>query len=121
MTGPETYFGYKVGTLAAMLIGVGVTVGASKGPLHVRVLAGLIGGAIAFVATPVFAPLAMRLFQLIYGWAGIPIDAVPAEGVHGLTGVFLALIGLDACQIVIDKAKKVMTKLPIPWPSKNKP
>ncbi len=116
-----TYAGYKVGTLIALMLGAGVSVGLAPGPWYARVFAGLAGGGVAFVATPIVAPITVRLFQNIYGWVGVPIDQVPIESVIGFTGFGLALVGIDVCRWGIDASKKIMSKLPLSWSGKSKP
>lgn len=115
MAEPATYAGYKVGTLLALMMGAGVSVGLTPGPWYLRLFAGASGAAVAFVATPIAAPLTTRMFQILYGWAGVPVSAMPIDGVVGVTGFGLALIGIDACRFAIDWSKKVASKLPLPW------
>lgn len=116
MTEPTTYAGYKVGTLLAMMMGVGVSAGLTPGPWYARALAGLAGGGAAFVMTPLFAPLALKLFGALYGWAGVAASDVPHESIVGFTGFVLALIGIDLCRWLIDASRKLMARIPLAWP-----
>jgi hypothetical protein len=113
---PATLAGYKVGTIIAALMGAGVTAGITPGPLYMRAIAGASGAATAFVFTPVFAPLAQKLVGICYSWVGVPVADVPAESIAGMTGFFLALVGIDACRWVIDATRKVFAKIPLKWP-----
>lgn len=119
MPEPTTYAGYKVGTLVALMLGAGVTSAITPGPWHLRLLAGASGAATAFVATPVFAPVMIRIFETIYGWAGLSADVLPEEGVVGITGFFLALIGIDLCRWLVDASKKMLARIPLGWPRKS--
>jgi hypothetical protein len=120
MAEPTTYAGYKVGTLIAMMMGTGVTMGLTPGPWYARILAGFAGGAAAYVGTPLFAPITLKVFGIVYSWFDIPIDQVPLESVIGFTGFGMALVGIDICRWLIDSFGKVLSKIPLGWPSKNK-
>lgn len=111
-----TWAGYKAGTLISALLGASVTAGITPGPLHMRIIAGASGAATALIATPVMAPVAIKMFEIMYGWIGIPASGVPSEGVTGMTGFFLALVGIDVCRWAIDTTRKILSKLPLRWP-----
>lgn len=119
MPEPTAYAGYKVGTIIAVILGAGVTSTITPGPWYLRLVAGAAGAATALVATPVFAPLMIRLFEITYGWVDIPASQVPHDGVIGITGFFLALIGIDICRWLVDASKKMMAKIPLDWMSRK--
>lgn len=121
MAEPATWAGYKVGTIISALLGAGVTAGITPGPIHLRLIAGASGAATALIATPVAAPVSIRLFEIGYGWVGIDKAQVPVDGVIGVTGFFLALVGIDVCRWVIDATRKVLAKVPLVWMKGPKP
>lgn len=120
MAEPTTYAGYKVGTIVAMIMGTGVTTGLANGPLLFRVFAGVAGGCTTWVATPLIAPIVLKLFTWAYGWFEIPPDQLPQDSVIGVTGFGVALIGVDLCRQLIETSKKVMKKFSLSWISRPK-
>lgn len=115
MTDPASIAGYKLGTVVAMTGGATAASLLMAGPLWARLAAGVIGGALAFVATPILAPLAEELFAWVYRLAGVTRDHIPPGSVEGVTGFVVALTGIDCCRWVIERTKGALAALRLPF------
>lgn len=110
-----TVAGYRTGSVIAM--GGGATAAAllMQGPMWLRITAGVIGGVVAFVATPILAPVVEQLFVWLYGLAGVPAANLPRGSVEGVTGFGVALTGIDICRWTIDRTKGLLATLKLPF------
>jgi hypothetical protein len=102
------------------MLGSSVAAGLTPGPWYVRLFAAFCGVSAALVFTPVFSPLAVALFTTVYTWAGVDVSQVPVDSVEDVTFFVMGLVGIDACRMVIDRGKMLMSKLPVPWNVKPK-
>lgn len=113
-----TVAGYRTGSVIAMGGGATACALLMQGPTWSKITAGVIGGVVAFVATPVLSPLVESLFIWFYGLAGVPGSALPRSSVEGVTGFLVALTGIDICRFTIDKTKGLLSSIKLPWGKK---
>lgn len=107
--------GYKAGSAIAM--GGGATAAAllMQGPMWSRITAGVVGGLLAFVATPLLAPIVEQAFVGLYSLAGVASSSLPKSSVEGVTGFGVALTGIDLCRWLIDRTKGLLATMKLPW------
>lgn len=108
--------GYRAGSAIAMGGGAAAAALLMQGPLWSRITAGLIGGLLAFVATPLLAPIVEQAFVVLYGLAGVSPASLPRSSVEGVTGFGVALTGIDMCRWLIDRTKGLLATLKLPFP-----
>jgi len=107
--------GYKAGSMIAMAGGATAAGLLMQGPMWSRITAGVIGGLLAFVATPLIAPIVEQAFVALYGLANVPASSLPRGSVEGVTGFGVALTGIDLCRWLIERVKGLLATLKLPW------
>jgi hypothetical protein len=119
MADPISIASYKAGHLIAMGAGAGVSSLLMRGPWHLKLLAGVCGAAFTFIGTPIFAPIALRVWTIIYQYLGIDPAELPQESIIGFAGFVLGLTGIDICRWLIERTKFGLSIARIPWPKRT--
>lgn len=106
---------YHIAPIVGSAAGAGVSALLLNGPWPLRLVAGLAGGAFAFVGTPIFSPLVGAGLASLYSWAGLDPATIQVDAVPGFTGFVLGLTGIDICRWLIERTKFGLSIMKIPW------
>jgi len=84
------------------------------GPWHDRVIAGAVGGLVAWFGTPLFSPLVQKGFVWLYTQSGVDPSLIPVESVPGVTGLLLGVSGIHLVVWFVERLKSALSLLKFP-------